>query len=195
MSKKPSAAQRAYYATVLVPMWRGMLDEFDRVARDYRSHILALECLRVAKGPGVDPIKITEFCKAWEMPLTMPVIGPTTWIRRFGKAVGGWPSAGAVFDITGALSKGVKIMAEIGPLLGKLQMNNAKLYALDEKVVPKSDQVEVLRILELSVSPDVLFKRAKDSKDRLESKWQEISQTAEKMEEIRKELGLPEDQL
>ena len=89
MRQGPSTAQRAYYATVLVPMWRGQLDEFGRVARNYRNHLLALECLRVAKGPGADPAQLAEFCKKWKIPLSIPIIGPTSWLRRAAKFVGG----------------------------------------------------------------------------------------------------------
>jgi hypothetical protein len=41
----------------------------------------------------------------------------------------------------------------------------------------------------------MLQTKAKRSKDNLEQKWNEIQRLAEKMEVIRKELGLPEDAL
>ena len=188
----PSPAQKAYYLTVLLPMWRGKLDELVAAQRDYRQHLLAIECLRVAKGPGADPLQLAEFCRRWQIPLTAPLIGPTALLRRAGKAVGGWPSAGAVFDPTGAINLGVKILGQLAPLLGRIQMEGAVLVALDETVVSRADQSAVASILDSARTPQVLANRVKDSKDKLARVWGETVKLAQGMEPIRKELGLPE---
>jgi hypothetical protein len=188
----PSAVQKAYYLTILVPMWRGQLDQLAAAERDYRLHLLAVECLRVAKGPGADPLQVAEFCRKWQIPLTLPVIGPTALIRKAGKALGGWPSAGAVFDPTGAINLGVKIVAQMGPLIGQIQMHNALLVAFDTKVISMADQNGVGSILESARSPQVLMNRLQESKSKLEGVWSETLKLAEKMEAIRQELGLPE---
>jgi hypothetical protein len=189
----PSAAQKLYYATILVPLWRGQLDEVGRLAREYRVHLLALECLRRAKGAGIDSVKVSEFCRKWEFPLATPFISPTALLKELLKKGIGLSGVGTVFDITGAIGKGVKIMAEMGPLLEKLQMQSALLFAFEDKVVPAADQTDVGQIIESSATPKALFDKAKTSKDRLEAKWREVTDQAEKMEAIRIEQGLPEE--
>lgn len=189
---KPSGTQKAYYLTILLPMWRGQLDQLTSAEREYRNHLLAVECLRKAKGPGADPLRIVDFCKKWKIPLTLPVVGPTALLRKAGKAVGGWPSPAAIFDPTGAINMGIKVIAHMGPLLGKIQMKNACLYALDDKVIPKGDQSSVLGILEMSGTPQLFMNNVKKSKDKVSRVWKETIELANKMEPIRKELGLPE---
>lgn len=188
----PSGAQRAYYMTILLPMWRGQLDQLGAAEREYRHHLLAVECLRLAKGPGLDPVRLAEFCRTWKIPLTLPVIGPTALLRKIGKAVGGWPSQAAVFDPTGAINIGIKIIAQMGPLLGQIQMQNALLLALDPKIIELGDQTSVGSILELSSSPQVLMTKVHASRTKVGRILKETVDLAEKMELIRKELGLPE---
>jgi hypothetical protein len=173
-------------------MWRGQLDQLGAAEREYRYHLLAVECLRVAKGPGLDPVRLAEFCRTWKIPMTLPVIGPTALLRKIGKAVGGWPSQAAVFDPTGAINIGIKVIAQMGPLLGRIQMRNALLVALDPKTIEVADQTSVGSILELSRTPQVLMTRVQESKTKLDRVWKETVNLAEKMESIRKELGLPE---
>jgi hypothetical protein len=173
-------------------MWRGQLDQLGDAQREYRYHLLAVECLRLAKGPGADPLRLAEFLRTWKIPLTLPVIGPTALLRKIGKAVGGWPSSAAIFDPTGALNMGVKVIGAMAPLIGKIQMRNALLFALDDKVVPAGDQGSVGSILESAGTPAALMTRVKESKSKLERIWKETVSLAEKMEPIRKELGLPE---
>jgi hypothetical protein len=189
---KPSDTQKTYYYLFLLPMWRGQLDKLLDAERNYRYHLLAVECLRKAKGPGVDPLRISEFCRKWNIPLTTPLIGPTDLLRKIGKATGGWLSAAAMFDPTSAIKYGIKVMAHMGPLLGKIQMNNACLYALDNKIIPKGDQVSVLEILELSRTPQILMNNVKKSINVVNQVLKETSDLAEKMENIRLELGLSE---
>jgi len=189
---QPSNTQKAYYLTILLPMWRGQLDQLAATQREYRNHLLAVACLRKAKGPGVDPLRISDFCRKWKIPLTLPMIGPTALLRKAGKLAGGWPSAAAIFDPTGAINMGIKVIAQLGPLLGRIQMRNACLYALDDKVVPKGDQSSVLGILELSRTPQNLMNKVKKSKNKVSQVWKETISLAEKMEPIRQELGLPE---
>ena len=71
-------------------------------------------------------------------------------------------------------------------------MRNACLYALDDKVVPKGDQSSVLKILEMSRTPQLFMNNVKKSKDKVSRVWKETIDLANKMDPIRKELGLPE---
>jgi hypothetical protein len=64
--------------------------------------------------------------------------------------------------------------------------------ALDPKTIEVADQTSVGSILELSRTPLVLMTRGQESKTKLERVWKETVNLAEKMESIRKELGLPE---
>src|SRR5881296_4069948 len=96
-NKTANSAQKLYYITILLPMWRGQLEQLGNVQRDLRYHLLAVECLRIAKGPGADPVGISEFCRKWQIPLTLPFVGPTAILRKVGKLVGGWPSPAAIF--------------------------------------------------------------------------------------------------
>jgi hypothetical protein len=114
-SSGPSGVQKAYFLTVLLPMRQGQLDQLGAAEREYRNHLLAVECLRGAKGPGVDPLRIAEFCRAWKIPMTLPFIGPVALLRKIGKAVGGWPSQAAIFDPTGAIDQGSKVIAQMAP--------------------------------------------------------------------------------
>jgi len=189
----PSGAQKLYYLTVLQPMWRGQLDQLADAEREFRQHLLAVECLRVAKGPGGDPLQLAEFCRKWQIPLTLPVIGPTALLRKIGKAVGGWPSAGAVFDPTGAINIGIKVIAAMGPLIGRIQMQNALLVALDETVISKGDQGSVGEILESAGTPQNLMNRVTQSRAKLEKVWNDTQSLAQKMDQIRQDLGLPEN--
>lgn len=186
MLTTPSLAQKGYFLTILLPMWRGQLDQMLAAQRAFRLHLLAIECLRVAKDPGVDPLRIAEFCRNWKIPLTAPFVGPVAMLRKIAK----WPSS--VFDPTGAINTGVKVIAQMGPLLGGIQMRNAVLVALDEKVVEIGDQSAVGSILESCPSPNILMSRVQESKDKLSRVWKDTLNLAEKMEPIRKELGLPE---
>jgi len=185
-------AQKVYYLVVLQPLWRGQLDQLADAERGFRQHLLAVECLRIAKGPGADPLQIADFCKKWQLPLTAPIIGPTALLRKIGKLAGGWPSAAAVFDPTGAINMGIKIMGRMGPLIGQIQIQNALLVVLDEKVVSKADQGAVGEILESSNSPQDLMRHVADSRAKLEKIWNETTVLAQKMEAIRADLGLPE---
>lgn len=188
----PSGAQKVYYLTILQPMWRGQLDLLGNSERDYRNHLLAAECLRVAKGPGIDPLSLAEFCRTWKIPMTLPFVGPTALLRKVGKLAGGWPSSAAIFDPTGAINLGIKVIGLMAPLLGMIQMRNALLVAFDDKVIEKGDQVAVGSILQSCQTPQILMIRVKDVKDRLERVWRDTISLAEKMEPIRNELGLPE---
>jgi len=188
----PSSAQKLYYLTILLPMWRGQLDQLAIAEREYRNYLLAVECLRRAKGPGVDPLRIVKFCKEWKIPLTLPIIGPTALLRKIGKAAGGWPSSAAIFDPTNAINIGIKVIAQMAPLLSRIQMRNACLYALDDKVVSKGEQSSVLELLESSKTPQILMNKLKASRDKVERIWKETIVLAEKMEPIRQEMKLPE---
>ncbi len=189
---QPSGAQRFYYMVILLPMWRNQLEQLGNSERQYREHLLAVECLRVAKGPGGDPLRLAEFCKNWQIPTTLPVIGPVSLLRKVGKLVGGWPSQAAIFDPTNSISLGIKVMAQMVPLIAKIQMRNAILVALDESVVGKGDQSAVLAILDASNTPKELMTRVQDAKDKVERVFRETVAMAEKVEAIRKELSLPE---
>lgn len=187
-----SPAQKIYYLTVLVPMWRGQLDRLTAAQREYRWHLLAMECLRLARGPGIDPLRITEFCRAWQIPLTAPMVGPVALLRKAAKAVGGWPSPGAVFDPTGAINLGIKILAHMTPLVGQIQMRNALLMAMDEDVVARSDQSGVLGILNAAKSPQLLLNQVAASKTALERTWEDTKKFAERMKTAQTDLGLPD---
>lgn len=220
MGSAASPAQKAYYSTFLVPMWRGQLETLGKLARDYRTYLLALACLQQAKGPGGDPAALAEFCQKWQLPLTMPVIGPTSLLRGLAKGVTGTApisslkafnaatgmvapaittaghSPAALFDITGALNWGVKILGAMAPLLGTIQVEGALYVALNNrKIVSLADQTDVMRVLQSARTSTILCQQASQSKDRLASKWQEIGSLAQKMEAIRRDLGLPEDSL
>jgi hypothetical protein len=189
----PSPAQKVYFITVLQPMWRGQLDQLADAQRVFRHHLLAAECLRIGIGPGGDPLQLVEFCRKWQIPMTLPIIGPTALLRKIGKLAGGWPSAAAVFDPTGALNIGIKVIARMGPLIGRAQVSNAMLVALDESIVSKGDQSQVLAILESSETTQVFMTKLASSKSRLEMVWRSTQAMADKMENARKELGLPEN--
>jgi hypothetical protein len=191
----PSGAQKIYYLTILLPLWRGQLDQLGDAEREYRDHLLAVECLRVAKGPGADPLRIAEFCRTWQLPMTLPVIGPTAILRKIGKIAGGWPSQAAVFDPTGSINLGIKVMAQIAPLIGRIQMQNALLVAFDDSVVPKTDQSDVGSILESCPTPQMLMTRFQAAKNKVEQVWKDTVDLANKMEPVRQELGLPESTL
>lgn len=48
---KPSGTQKAYYLTILLPMWRGQLDQLAAAEREYRNHLLANEkCVSLCPG-------------------------------------------------------------------------------------------------------------------------------------------------
>lgn len=188
----PSAAQKAYYVTFLVPMWRGQLDQLNAANRNYRAHLLAVACLAAAKGPGGDPLELCEFCRKWQLPMTAPVVGPISLLRKIGKAVGGWPSSAAVFDPTGAINNGIKILGKMGPLLATIQMNNAMLSALNGKYVPMSDQSAVLGILNGAGNPQNLAAKVRAAQEQAKSTWDATITMAQQMEKIRVELGLPE---
>lgn len=86
---KPSNKQdQNWYKIVMVPLWRNQQKELVRTGVHYRWHLLALECLNKAKGPGGDPLKVAEFCAKWKWAMTMPIIGPTALIRKLGKSSG-----------------------------------------------------------------------------------------------------------
>ncbi len=187
-----SAAQKFYYIGVLQPLWLGQLDQLGDAQREYRYHLLAVECLRRAKGPGADPLRISEFCRTWKIPATLPVIGPTALLRKIGRLAGGWPSAAAIFDPTGALNLGFKVIGAMAPLIGKIQMRNALLFAIDDSVVESGDQGDVGSILEGCKTPQELINRLQGAKNKVERVWKETTALAEKMEPIRKEVGLPE---
>ena len=78
------------------------------------------------------------------------------------------------------------------PLIGTIQMQGATLMALDEKIVSKADQSQVLSILQQSGSPQNLANKIRESKDKTEAVWKATLDLAEKMEKIRTELKLPE---
>ena len=187
-----SEAQKLYYITVLVPMWRGQLDQLGAAIRSYRQHLLAAACLYAAKGPGGDPLQIADFCRKWQIPSTLPVIGPVALLRKVGKAVGGWPSTAAVFDPTGAINMGIRILGGMAPLIATIQMRNAMLIAMDTKIVSTSDQSAVLTILQQAGTPQTLASKIRDSKDKTQAVWNATLAMAEKMEKTRLELNLPE---
>jgi hypothetical protein len=187
-----SQAQKLYYLTVLVPMWRGQLDQLGAAIRSYRQHLLAAACLVAAKGPGGDPLQVAEFCRKWQIPLTAPAIGPVALLRKVGKAVGGWPSTAAVFDPTGAINTGTKILGAMVPLIGTIQMQGAQLVAMDTKIVPLADQTAVLSILDQARTPQNLATKIRASKDKTQAVWNDTLDFATKMDKIRTELGLPE---
>jgi hypothetical protein len=187
-----SGAQKGFFLTVLLPMWRGQLDQLMTAQRGYRHHLIALNCLQQAIGPGGDPLQIAEFCRRWQLPVTAPAIGPVALLRKIGKLAGGWPSAAAVFDPTGAINTGVKVVARLGPLIAKIQMDNALLVALDEKVVSKSDQSQVLAILNAAKTPQALMDAVKRSSDSLRKIWDATVDMAQKLETARIQVGVPE---
>ena len=173
-------------------MWRGQLDQLMTAQRGYRQHLLALNCLQQAVGPGGDPLQVAEFCRRWQLPLTAPAIAPVALLRKLGKLAGGWPSAAAVVDPTGAINTGVKLLARMGPLIAKIQMDGALLVALDEKVVSKSDQSQVLAILNGAKTPQALIDAVKRSSDSLRKVWDATVDMAQKLEAARIQVGLPE---
>lgn len=220
-----------WYKIVMVPLWKNQQAELVRIGVQYRWHLLAMECLRRAKGPGGDPLKVAEFCAKWKWAMTLPVIGPTALIRKLGKSsgllgeliaalkgVGGpglklpatahwgtrlgpgqalstaWPQI-AVFDITGSINIGVKIMAAMVPLLAKLQMKQAELFVFDPKVVPTGDAAQVGRILQRAGMPSSLMKSLKDSQMGYVNAWSQVLVSADTMEQARLDLGLPPDSM
>ena len=190
-----SPAQRMYYSTFLVPMWRGQLDELAIACRNYRINLLAVGCLMAAKGPGADPLALAEFCRRWTIPLTAPALGPTAWLRRFSKIAVGGPSAGSLFDPTGALNWGTKILANSAPLIAAIQMEGAKLLALNTQYVSVQDQSAVLSTLANAATPHNLTVQLGRAKQNLERVYDEINKLAEKMEAARMDLGFPEGSL
>jgi hypothetical protein len=85
----PSSKQdQDWYKIVMVPLWKNQQRELIRAGVHYRWHLLALECLNRAKGPGGDPLKVAEFCAKWKWAMTLPIIGPTALIRKLGKSSG-----------------------------------------------------------------------------------------------------------
>lgn len=228
----PSAKQdQNWYKFVMIPLWRNQQKELIRAGVHYRWHLLALECLKRAKGPGGDPLKVAEFCAKWQWAMTMPIIGPTALIRKLGKSsgllgeliaalkgVGGpglklpstahwgtrlgpgqalssaWPQI-AVFDITGSINIGVKLIAAMSPLIAKLQMKQAELYIFDSKVVPPGDMGQVGQIIQRAGMPMSLMKSAKESQMNYVNAWSEVLVSADIMEQARLDLGLPPDSM
>ena len=116
---KPSSKQdQNWYKLVMVPLWKNQQKELVRAGVHYRWHLLALECLNRAKGPGGDPLKVAEFCAKWKWAMTMPIIGPTALIRKLGKSSG---LLGELFAaLKGVGGPGLKLPATAhwGPRLG-----------------------------------------------------------------------------
>lgn len=86
--KSSSKQDQNWYKHVMVPLWKNQQNELIRAGVHYRWHLLALECLHRAKGPGRDQLKVAEFCAKSQWAMTLPVIGPTALIRKLGKSSG-----------------------------------------------------------------------------------------------------------
>lgn len=229
---KPSSKQdQNWYRHVMVPVWKKQQLDLVRAGVDYRRHLLAAECLRRAKGPGGDPLKVAEFCVRWRWAMTLSFIGPTALIRKLGKSsrllgefiaalkgVGGpglklpttaywgartgpgqalstaWPQI-AIFDITNSINVGVKLIAAMMPLMARLQMHNAELISLDEKVVPKGDKAAVGQILQRARMPQPLMRAVDGSLKYYVKTWAAVLVSADTMEQARLDLGLPPDSM
>jgi hypothetical protein len=189
---RATGAQKGFFLMILLPMWRGQLDQLMAAQRGYRHHLIAMNCLQQAIGPGGDPLQLAEFCRSWKLPLTLPVIGPVALLRKLGRLPGAFSPAVALFDPTAAITTGVKVLARLGPLIAKIQMDGALLVALDEKVVSKSDQSQVLAILNGAKTPQALSDAVKRSSDNLRKIWDETVDMAQKLDTARIQVGLPE---
>lgn len=174
---KKGGAGAMYYSLVLKPLLEGLWDQLSRKVNEHRYHLLALACLRKAAGPGGDPIEVARFCKKYKLPLTLPVVGLIS--RTIGK-----------LDITGATKLGVKIIAAMLPLLTKIRMNNAMLYALDESIVPSSDTTDVGEILESAKSPKDVADKAKQKASEVKKLKADIERYVVKLKGIEAELGV-----
>jgi len=169
--------EKLYYLVVLKPMMEGLWSELHRKVLEHRHHLLALACLAKAAGPGVDPIAVSDFCKKYELPLTMPVIG---LIPRLLRKV----------DITGAVKNGIRIMAAMGSLLRKIRLRNATLYALDKSIVPSADSGAVGMILESASSPKEVVDAAKQKAAEVMKLRADVERYAAKLKRIEAELGV-----
>ena len=188
----PSAAQKAYYVTILVPMWRSQLEQLNAADRNYRAHLLAMACLAAAKGPGGDPLELCEFCREWQLPLTVPLVNPISLLKRVGTLAGGVASTVAAIDPTRAISNGVQILGRITPLLATIQMEGAMMFALNEQYVSMRDQGTVLAILKGAGHPQILAAKFRTAQEQAKSTWDATLALAQQMETIRVDLGLPE---
>jgi Cys-tRNA synthase (O-phospho-L-seryl-tRNA:Cys-tRNA synthase) len=160
----------------LKPLLEGLWDQLHGKVLEHRHHLLALACLAKAAGPGADPMAVARFCKKYKLPLTMPVVGLI-------------PRVLSKVDITGAVATGVKIMAALGPLLGKIRLRNAMLYALDEAVVPSGDSAEVGMILESASSPKQVMAAAKQKASEVKKLKADVERYAAKLKRIEAKLG------
>ena len=97
------------------------------------------------------------------------------------------------FDPIGAINIGIKLVAHMAPLLGKLQLHNAQIVALDPGVVSPEDTTLVPEILSSSSNPKGVIGRVDACKAQLASTWATTISFAESMESKRRELGIPEN--
>ncbi len=120
---------------------------------------------------------------------------PVFWEKRAGAAQAlssVWPQI-AVFDITGAINNGIKIIAALGPLLRHVRIKDAQLIALDAKVVPQGDLSQVGQILANGRTPEGVAAAVSRSQTAFADAWSSLLESADTMERARLELGLPEE--
>jgi hypothetical protein len=177
---------------ILVPMWRGQLDKLLSAQRKYRQYLLAVACISRAAGPGADPLALVEFCRAWQLPLTAPLVGPVALLRKAGKLFGVVTPSVAALDPTGAINTGTKILARLGPLFSAIRMEGALAESLDDRVVPKTEQAPVQAILSDARTPQAVQQGAQAALTSLQSVWKETIEMARKMEDARVQVGAPE---
>lgn len=174
---KSKETGKLYYLMILKPLMAGLWDQLHQTVEEHRHHLLALACLRAAAGPGADPLKVVAFCKRYKLPLTLPVVGLIA--RTVGK-----------LDVTRAVSTGIKIIAALGPLLGKIRVRNATLIALDTSIVPTGDTTQVGSILEGASSPKEVIAATKRKAAEVRKKTAEVERYAAKMKAVEKRLGI-----
>jgi len=240
------------FNVVVVGLVRGYKQAYDLAAHDFVAHCLAVECLKQAVGPGLDPKALAEFAKLVETWVTLPAVGFVPLVLRaggtklmdtlsgsktpsiLGEAVRSAKGlnapgrglakvkvpvdkdfllrAGApklrppralpvpglktvpmtrVFDPTGALNWGFRILAELGPLLGALQMHEARLVVMNPNVVPRAWTAKVGQILAKARQPEQLKAAYQASLEQLNVTWDYLLQSVAEMEIHRRELGLP----
>jgi len=163
---------RLYYILILKLLLKGLWDQLQQKVQEHRHYLLALSCLAKAAGRGGDSLKVAQFCKKYKLVLTMPVVG---LIPRLLKRL---PNVYAV-------TMGIKIIAAMTPLLTKIRMRNAQLFALDTSIVPEADTSDVGIILESAESPRAVMQAAKKKGvevDRLKKKVERYSARLKRIE-------------
>jgi hypothetical protein len=191
--------QRAIYFNVGLPKYRILIEALSDLSIVHRRHLQAMECLRRAKlglnpkNDVIDPLRVAEFCNigAIRNPSPFGAVTVVSFFRNLVNAIKDG-TASAPFDITKSLSLGLAVIARMGPLIGRLQMREAPLWA--STVAQGNEEFQVIGVLESAGTEDKLRDACNDARVRLESKWKEVQEFSDEMERVRVRLGISEDE-